>query len=101
MKSKTIEQKIKITMLTKFLDNSQMIRNLKNKVLNLLINVNFVRSRTIEAHVQHMENFATSVKRKINLQNVVTSKKLTMFKTIRIVPNLMKKVKFLKMNLYL
>ena len=48
-----------------------------------------------------MENFAVTVKRKIILQNAVTSKKLTFLKYSRIVANLMKIVKFLEMKLYL
>ena len=53
------------------------------------------------SHVQHMENFAITVKRKIIFQNALTSTKLTMLKNIRIVPNLLKIAKFLKMKLYL
>ena len=66
-----------------------------------LINVNFVHSRIREAHAQHMENFAITAKRRIILQNAVTSKQLTIFTNIRIVPNLMKIAKFLKIKLYL
>ena len=49
-------------MLKKFVNNFQMIRNLKKKIDDLLRNVNFARFRMREANVQHMENFAITVK---------------------------------------
>ena len=65
-----------------------------------LRNLNFICFHRREAHTQHMENFAKTLKRKITLQNAVISKKLTMLKNI-IVPNLMTIAKCLKMKLYL
>ena len=87
-------------MLTTFVDNFQIIKNLKKKILNQLRNVNFICFCIREAHVQDMENFTITVKRKHILQSAVALKKLTMFINIRIVLNLII-AKFLKMNLYL